>query len=246
MVQVLIVEDDPIIAKDLAYTLADLGYEVTSVCRTVQQALSALDTRLPDVMICDIHLEGDEWDGIRLVQEVRKTYELPILFLTAFSDGETIRRAAQVSPEAYLVKPFDERTLYAAIELAISKFSNVIPPAQSFTKVTDDAPRFVAGSLFIKEKKRLIKVRVEDIYWLKADGAYTLVHTPQQQYFLSTNLGIMEEKLKAYSFVRTHRSYLINLQRIEYIEDDVVTIASERIPLGKSYRDDFYRQLDLL
>ncbi|TAK35822.1 MAG: response regulator [Saprospiraceae bacterium] len=123
MINLLIIEDEPVIAKDLAYSAEDLGYAVTGICHNHQQALAALQSARPDLVLCDIRLEGDDWDGIRLAQEIRRLYDLPIIFLTALSDPATINRAAAAGPDAYLTKPFEERTLYAAIELAISKFA---------------------------------------------------------------------------------------------------------------------------
>ncbi len=164
------------------------------------------------------------------------------------ADAATINRAAAVNPDAYLVKPFEERTLYAAIELAIHKFSSgkkvepeaIVSPAQ-----VEHIP-FIAGNFFIKDKKRLIKVKAADIYWIKADGAYSQVATNSQQFLLSTNLGSLEEKLRGHFFTRVHRSYLVNFQHIDAIEEDVLSIGNERIPLGKNYREEFYRRLQQL
>jgi DNA-binding LytR/AlgR family response regulator len=243
--RILIVEDDPIIGKDLAYTVADLGYQVTALCRTSLQTLSALAAEQPDLIICDIHLADDEWDGIRLVQEIHKMYHLPVIFLTAFSDAATIQRAALMNPAAYLTKPFDERTLFAAIELATAKFAahaDTPPPANDEAA----APRLLSGFLFVKDKKRLVKIAIPDIRWIKAEGAYSQLCTTQDTHLLSINLGILEDKLRPYPFVRVHRSYVVSFQHIDSIEDDVLHIAHERIPLGKSYRDDFYRRLETL
>lgn len=243
--RILIVEDDPIIGKDLAYTIADLGYQVTAVCRTSLQTLTALATEQPDLLICDIHLADDEWDGIRLVQEIRKMYHLPIIFLTAFSDAATIQRAAVMNPEAYLTKPFDERTLFATIELATAKSlasTDAVPSPSDEVAV----PKLLSGFLFVKDKKRLVKIAISDIRWIKAEGAYSQLCTAADTFLLSINLGILEEKLKPYPFVRVHRSYVVSFEHIDSIEEDVLHIAQARVPLGKSYRDDFYRRLETL
>lgn len=248
MIDILIVEDEPIIAKDLMYTLKDLGYGITAVCRNHQEALETVNKKKSDLIICDIHLEGDDWDGIRIAQEIRRNHDQPIVFLTALADASTIARAASVEPDAYLVKPFEERTLYAAIELAINKFSARKAPIQDAAAKSSAAETipFIAGNFFIKDKKRLIKVSATDIYWIKADGAYSQLNTGTQQFFLSTNLGSLEEKLRGNTFVRVHRSYLVNFQHIDAIEEDVLSVGIERIPLGKNYREEFYRRLQQL
>jgi len=244
MIQILIIEDEPIIAKDLACAVEELGYTVTGVCRNHHEALHSLTTTLPDLVLCDIHLEGDDWDGIRLAQEIRDLYQLPLIFLTALADPDTISRAAAVEPDAYLTKPFEDRSLYAAIELAISKFSLRQENAPE-TPHSEPLP-FIAGNFFVKEKKRLVKVSAADIIWIKADGVYSRLATADRQYLLTAHLGAVEEKLKGLPFVRVHRSWLINFQHIEAIEEDILTVGSERIPLGKSYREAFYGRLQQL
>jgi DNA-binding LytR/AlgR family response regulator len=254
MIQILIIEDEPIIAKDIVYAVEDLGYTVLDVCSDHKTALVALEKRVPDLVLCDIMLEGDDWDGIRLSKEIRKLYNIPLIFLTALTDAATISRAAAAEPDAYLTKPFEVRNLYVAIELAISKFAlrQETPPQtvensdnrQSIA--SSDFLPFIAGSFFIKDKKRLVKVSAEDIFWIKADGVYSQLATANRTFLLTTHLGAIEEKLKNLPFLRVHRSYLINFKHIDAIEEDVLTIGTERIPLGKSYREAFYRQLQQL
>jgi DNA-binding LytR/AlgR family response regulator len=248
MISILIVEDEPIIAKDLAYTLKDLGYELSGICSKHQEVLAHLGQHQSDLTICDIHLEGDDWDGVRIAREIRRIQNQPIIFLTAMADSATINRAAEVNPDAYLVKPFEERTLYAAIELAIHKFSSgkkAEPEAIANSTQLEQIP-FIAGNFFIKDKKRLVKVNAADIYWIKADGAYSQLASNSQQFLLSTNLGGLEEKLRGHFFIRVHRSYLVNFQHIDAIEEDVLYIGNERIPIGKIYREEFYRRLQQL
>lgn len=246
MIKLLIIEDEPIIARDIADALEDLGYGVTGICHHHQAALDSLLVARPDLVLCDIHLEGDDWDGIRLAIEIRRLYDLPLIFLTALTDPATIGKAAEAEPDAYLTKPFEERTLYAAIELAVSKFAlrkaaDPLPPAPDAVLLP-----FIAGSFFIKDKKKLVKVAAEEIRWVKADGVYSLLATDSKQYLLTTNLGVIEEKLQVLPFVRVHRSYLVNVQHIQLIEEDMLHVGTERIPLGKSYREAFYRRLQLL
>jgi DNA-binding LytR/AlgR family response regulator len=249
MINILIVEDDPIIGKDIAYAIEDLGYAVVAVCRNHQTALSSLQKQIPDLVLCDIILEGDDWDGIQLATEIRRLYDLPLIFLTALTDSNTIARAAVANPDAYLTKPFDRRTLYAAIELAVLKFAKQQQPA---TEQPDNAAEigeflpFIAGNFFVKDKKRLVKVSAEDILFIKAEGVYSHLTTATRTFLLTTHLGALEDKLKGRAFLRVHRSYLINFNYIEAIEDDTLSIGTERIPLGKSYREAFYQRLQQL
>ena len=265
MIHILIIEDEPIIAKDIADMVEDLGYMVAGICHNHQTALKMLENKRPDLVLCDIMLEGDDWDGIQIAKEIRRLYDIPLIFLTAMQDSATISRAATANPDAYLTKPFEERALYPAIEMAISKFAlrqqsldesatilSTISTATDASKSATTAESlpdllpFIAGSFFIKDKKRLVKVSAEDIFWIKAEGVYSQLATAQRTYLVSTHLGAIEEKLKNLPFMRVHRSYLVNFKHIEAIEDDVLTIGNERIPLGKSYREAFYSRLQHL
>ena len=269
MIHILIIEDEPIIAKDIADMVEDLGYTVAGICHNHQTALKMLENKRPDLVLCDIMLEGDDWDGIQIAKEIRRLYDIPLIFLTAMQDSATISRAATANPDAYLTKPFEERALYPAIEMAISKFAlrqqsldesstNLTASLPTILSTTDalksaktveslpDLLPFIAGSFFIKDKKRLVKVSAEDIFWIKAEGVYSQLATAQRTYLVSTHLGAIEEKLKNLPFMRVHRSYLVNFKHIEAIEDDVLTIGNERIPLGKSYREAFYSRLQHL
>lgn len=251
MIKILIIEDEPIIAKDIAYAVETLGYQVVNVCRNHKDALETLKKEEIDLVLCDIMLEGDEWDGIRLAQEIRLLHHVPLIFLTAMTDAATISRAAAVEPDAYLTKPFEERHLYAAIELAISKFALRQEPTTPTIETPDDTATpaflpFIAGSFFVKDKKRLVKVSAEDILWIKAEGVYSHMTTINRTYLLTTHLGALEDKLKDLPFLRVHRSYLVNFKYVDAIEEDVLSIGSERIPLGKSYREAFYRRLQQL
>lgn len=248
MIRLLIIEDEPIIAKHLECVLDDLGYGITGSCRTSTEALVSLQNELPDIVLCDIHLAGDAWDGIRLAQEIRTLYDLPIIFLTALTDSATIQRAAAVEPDAYLSKPFAERSLFAAIELAIFKFSNKKDVSLGQTEIVPEVEPipFISGNFFIKDKKRLIKVNADKILWIKAEGAYTNLVTIDRNFFLSTNLGTLEYKLKDLPFLRVHRSFLVNFKYIDAVEEDVIAINNERIPIGKSFREAFYKNLNQL
>jgi DNA-binding LytR/AlgR family response regulator len=249
VINLLIIEDEPIIARDIADALEDMGYGVTDICRNHRTALESLQNKRPDLILCDIHLDGDDWDGIRLAAEIRRLYELPLIFLTALTDPATIGRAAKVEPDAYLTKPFEERNLYAAIELAISKFALRQPgnlPSAHAPEETPPPP-FIANCFFVKDKKKLVKIAAGDILWVKAEGVYSHLATAAgRHYLLTTNLGAIENKLLNLPFLRVHRSYLVNVQHIQSVEEDVLTVGAERIPLGKSYREAFYRRLQQL
>jgi len=118
--RIMIVEDEATVALDLKYTLSSLGYEVISIEASAEEAVEKAGKERPDAVLMDIHLR-DQMDGIEAADLIRDRYEIPVVFLTAFSDDEMLERAKQVGSFGYLVKPCQERELYAAIEMALYK-----------------------------------------------------------------------------------------------------------------------------
>jgi DNA-binding NarL/FixJ family response regulator len=120
--RILIVEDEPAIAEHIAAYLDNEDFEVSGIAYDSEDALLELKTNTPDAVILDINLES-ETDGIAIAQTINNTYKLPFLFLTAHSDKHTLNRAKEVNPSGYIVKPFNEKTLQASVEIAIANHS---------------------------------------------------------------------------------------------------------------------------
>jgi RNA polymerase sigma factor (sigma-70 family) len=121
--RILIVEDEPAIAEHIAAYLDNEDFEVSGIAYDIEDALQQLQTNTPDAVILDINLESQE-DGIGIAQIINDKYQLPFLFLTAHSDKHTLNRAKEVNPSGYIVKPFNEKTLQASVEIAIANHSS--------------------------------------------------------------------------------------------------------------------------
>jgi diguanylate cyclase (GGDEF)-like protein/PAS domain S-box-containing protein len=116
--RILVVEDEVIIAVDIQRTLIKMGYEVPEFVTSAETALERIATLQPDLVLMDIHLSG-EMDGIAAADEIRQRDRLPVVFLTAHSDEATLSRAKITEPYGYVLKPFEERELQIAIEIAL-------------------------------------------------------------------------------------------------------------------------------
>ncbi len=120
MVRILIVEDESIVAEDLTSTLTDLGYAVVGTASTADAAVAkAIETK-PDVVLMDIMLRGEK-NGITAAHEIQKQIDVPIIYLTAYTDPPIINGAIKTAPYAYLVKPFQGSQLMAAIEMTMGR-----------------------------------------------------------------------------------------------------------------------------
>ena len=119
--RVLIVEDEALIALDIERRLIRLGFDVVGVADNREEALELFHESSPDLVLMDIFIRGPA-DGIETAEAISAISDVPVIFLTAFADDETIRRASAVSPYGYVIKPFDERTLTATISVAIERY----------------------------------------------------------------------------------------------------------------------------
>jgi len=120
--RILIVEDEPVIAENISMYLDNADFEVSGIAYDSLEAKDQLITNTPDAAILDVNLESDE-DGIDIAGYINEKLQLPFLFLTSYSDKETLERAKKVKPSGYIVKPFNEKTLLASLEIAISNFT---------------------------------------------------------------------------------------------------------------------------
>ena len=118
--RVLIVEDEKIIAFDLQRRLKSFGFDVVGSCSSGAEALELCSRERPDIVLMDIMLEGD-LDGIETAKVLLEKYQIPSIFLTAYSDAATLERAKVAQPLAYIIKPFKERELYTTIDVALYK-----------------------------------------------------------------------------------------------------------------------------
>lgn len=117
---ILVVEDEPLIAMDIRQRLLRLGYNVTAIADSAETALEAVEQFLPDLVLMDIQLYGDR-DGIDTAAEIQERFKLPVVYLTAHADSATLEQAKLTRPFGYIVKPFENHDLTTAIEIALSR-----------------------------------------------------------------------------------------------------------------------------
>jgi diguanylate cyclase len=115
--KILIVEDESIIAEDIADSLRSLGYIITGIVYSGEEALQSAAEERPDLVLMDINLQG-EMNGITAAEEIRSRFQIPVVYLTAYADENTLRRVNATKPFGYIVKPFEEKNLHTTIQLA--------------------------------------------------------------------------------------------------------------------------------
>ena len=241
-VKILVVEDNPVVAEDLRETLTRCDYEVVAVADNGKDALDQVKDSNPDLALLDIHLKGD-MTGIDVAQLISDQYDFPFIFLSAYSDNATFEEAKIT--HAYLVKPFNEKDLRLAIELALFNASNRDHDIDYTSK--EPARQFLLKqSIFIKEGKHLAKVQLKDVQYLEAFGSYCKLHASDRVFTFSCNLNKVLMKIPEEDFIRIHRSYVVNLQHVTSIDGDFIEITGVKLPIGQTYRKILMERLRLV
>lgn len=143
---ILIVEDESLVAMEVSSALKKEGYTIVGTVGSAEEVFKSFGSNIPDLILMDINIDGT-MNGIELSRRIKKTYNIPIIFLTAYNDKETIDRAIQTSPAGYLIKPFKRQELYAVVSLAMSK--NIeIPPTEI---------KFSMGCVYYPDDSKIIK-----------------------------------------------------------------------------------------
>lgn len=233
----MVIEDELIIAEDMKLMLERLDYEVVCIAMDYNEAFDFLNHSVPDILLTDIAL-GLGKDGVDLAKRVREEYRLPIVFVTSYSDRSTLERAKTVKPDGFLVKPFESKDVYAAIEIAISNFrSTPMEPANRIESVN-------GNSIFVKDGSELIKIEFEGLNWIKCEGNYLELHQCGRRNVVRCSLNDFMEKLPSNKFLRVHKSHAVNITKIASVSGKFIHIGSDQIPLGRNFRGELLLKLN--
>jgi PAS domain S-box-containing protein len=203
--KILIVEDERITAEDLKNTLESLGYEVTGIASSSDSFYTCLHSMMPDLVLMDIFLKGKK-DGIELATEVKAKYQLPVIFLTAYSDPNILERAKISEPFGYILKPFQERELHSNIEMASHKnrMEKHINHLNAILKAIRDV-----NQLIVRENntKELLQKTCETLISTRAySSAWFLILDEKGQFLDVSSAGLKENKLE---FVQQFKNGII-------------------------------------
>ena len=247
-ISVLVVEDESIVSKDIQYSLKKLGYNVVGVAATGQKAIDLCGEKMPDIILMDIMLKGDI-NGIEASTRIKESYNIPVIFLTAYADENTLSKAKVTEPYAYIIKPFKEIDLHTSIEMAFYKHSKEL----EILKERDMLYNIVENKenkefIFVKSKSRLIKLNTEDIYFIEALKDYVVINTINKRYTIHSTMKDIERKMPQDYFLRVHRSYIVRLDKIAQIEQPNLILEDNNkiIPIGGSHKEEMLKRINLI
>lgn len=242
-VKILVVEDEMIIAANISLQLTKMGYEVLGIIPGGKDAINQVQNNPPDIVLIGLQLKGP-LDGIETaikMQEFKK--DLAVIYLTANAEVDTnYNRAKLTNPYAFLSKPFKDRDLQRSIELTVSQLRNNSAASPVDLK-SISSTYILKDSLFIRHHESMIKVAMKSILFVEAERNYCRIFSALKEYLLVATLKDMEKNLPQKHFFRLHRSFIINLSRIDEIAGTHVVISKKAIPMAKGMRRELLKRL---
>ena len=247
-VKVLIVEDESIVAKDIQNSLKKFGYQVTASVSNGEKALQEVEEDRPDIILMDIMLKG-KMTGIEAAKVIKKRFDIPVVFLTAYADDGTLNSAKVSEPYGYITKPFKEKELQTTIEVAIYKHEKDLQIKKErdlYHSIIENKES--KDSIFVRADYRLNKINFDDIFYVEALKDYVVINTTDNSYTTHTTMKEMVRILPSKDFVRIHRSFIVNLNKIFSIKypDLVIEGKMKVLPIGGLYRKELYGRLNLI
>ena len=237
LINILIIEDLIPEGQELKKTLEAHNYNVVGIATNYRDALTLFYQNKVDLLIIDVFLNGQP-DGISFAETISITPDIlkPFVFLTSSKDRQIFERAKLTKPFSFLMKPFNELEVLYAIELAIEKFYNQINVFQSDNKDTV----ITTDSLFIKKKNSLKKIEFDDIIYIEVDERYCNIITLNEKFLITISLTKMIEILDSNQFIRTHRNFIVNTNKISEIlisDNLIITQGNYKVTLSDKYKE---------
>jgi len=255
-INILIVEDESIVALDLANGLERDGYNITGIADNAEEAQQLFSDNEVDIVLMDVNIIGKK-DGIDTAIEILKQKAVPIIYLTAFTDAATINRIKQTHPAAFLSKPYNLTNVRIAIDLAVNNFAvakeqqttgKIIPLDKDSSRNTASPEREMIlrmnDHIFVKNNYAFVKLKLCDLLYVEADNNYTSIITAEKKFLLRLSLNQLLDKINYKSLVRIHRSYAVNINTIQSFNEQEVEINQQQLPIGRNYKEEFMKHFD--
>lgn len=229
-IKIYIVEDMAISRASLEAMLLENEYLVVGSSAKAETAWEELQTTAVDLILLDINLAGNK-NGIWLAQQVRQSLNIPIVYLTAYGDQKTLSEVIETKPNGYLMKPYQEPTLITTITIALQNFLD-----NQKGSITSESGTSFKNVVYIKDRYFRVKLQIEDICFIKSEGNYLELKLATRTHVIRSKLSEFQKLLQPEIFFQTHQRYIININKIDAIGKDFLTINTIDIPISTKYK----------
>ena len=236
--EILIVEDNLVVVDSVVRMLSKLGYDKVKSVTDYNAAVKILSLKKTHLVLIDILLSGEE-TGIELGGYIRENTNIPFIFITSNSDRATVADAKKVTPNGYLVKPFEKEDLFTAIEIALFNFREQLSTSKERNVLDSDTDTtaILSDSIFIKKQHIYHRISFSEILYIKADNVYLEVYTTDKIFVVRSSLKEYYTKLPSKFFYKAHKSYIVNIEHINSFNAKDVIIGQMKIPITKDFKD---------
>lgn len=222
--KVLIVDDEVLIAEDLKDFLKSFGIKRFNLAHDKESAITAINLFEPNVVLLDIRMEK-ELDGLDIADYLNNK-NIPFIYVTAHSDVKTIKEIVKTQPLGYITKPFKKTELLIYINLAIAHLEN------------NDKKQ-----LSIKDGHQTIFIQHNDINYIESERNYVNIYCDSKKYLCRQSLDSVFKELPDTQFFKIHRSYIINIKKINSFNKKEVFINQNALPIARSILAEFEKMM---
>lgn len=238
--KILIVEDEILVATDIQESLESLGYTVLGMVDTAQKAVETVEKQLPDLILMDINLKG-EMTGIDAAKIITKNHDVPIIYLTANTDIDTVNKAKVALPYGYISKPFTDKDLQTNIEIAIFKFANDVKLKMESEQFNTffDLKDHEKNQIIVHGQKGLEKININDVYFIEKDGAQAVIHMAEDEVVTEKSFAELTGLFPKKYFLQVSEYFVINTLKVFAVKYPEIIIADKMtvISVDEEYRE---------
>ena len=230
---------------DIETNLGKAGYSIVGTTAMAENALEMVEDTRPDLVLMDIMLRG-AMNGIEAAKLIRRDWSIPVVFLTAYSERNTLDRAKVAEPYGYVLKPFTLAALRSAIEMALyNSGQDELSKRTAMEMAHTVAHGPGLGHIFIKDRGRNVRLALDQVVCVEALKDYMAIHTPDRRYVVHSTLQGLLQQLPIKDFAQVHRSYIVRLDRIAAIESHAILLEghTKRVPIGRAYHASLIQRL---
>ncbi len=238
--KVIIAEEVSNLEIDLQNRLTEMGFEVLALVSSPKDVLELLANKNADVVLMDTYSDLSQ-NGFNVAKEIQEKYAVPVVFLSGEDRVDFSKEIETFGPCIFMNKPVSDNELRANIMMANRK-------EELFAKAQSEVAPVQSPYIFVRADYRLNKIRLTDIYYLEAKKDYVIIHTTDNVYTVHATMKDMMKVLSNSLFIRIHRSYIVNIDKVFSIKypDLIIENKMKTIPIGGLYRKSFFEKINII